>query len=439
VGGRLRIALLALTTAAAGWSAPALAQSESFAKVERLHLDDVYAGPDGRREVELYVRALTRYREPVENLRPVDFVIRDGDEKIDDDDKRVTTLGEAGRGMTCVLAIDVSRTMAGEPFKRAKAAALEFMELLESRDHVAVVAFSDEVRVVAPFTASRAEARVQLDSLQIDSDSLSTVLYDGVHKAVELIRLGEDLPRRSFVIAFSDGKDAGSHRSLEQVIEFAKATEVRPPALVFSIGYARFGGEGLEVLRRLSEQTGGSYIPATSTIHLSGFFNEIWRQMTRSYVIVYPGDMDGESHRVEVEVEGQTDSRTVPYPYIPGPRWPYVLVLAAVALVAVAAVLVARGRSAGRLVFVGGPRAGEAVLVKGAKIRIGALPDNEIVIPSRTVSRYHAAIYRKGRQVEIEDLNSSNGTFVNGTSVRTCPLKPGDKIRIADVDLVFER
>ena len=56
-----------------------------------------------------------------------------------------------------------------------------------------------------------------------------------------------------------------------------------------------------------------------------------------------------------------------------------------------------------------------------------------------SVSKYHVMIYRKGRKVEIEDLNSLNGTFVNGTRVRISPLQSGDRIRIANVDLVYQR
>lgn len=435
---RLRIALLVV---ALGGFASASAQTGDFElrKVEQVHLDDVDAGVGGERVVELYVRALTRYGEPVGELHAAHFVIRDNDEKIDDDDKTVQTVAQAGRGMSSVIAVDTSRTMQGEPFNRARAAALEFLAKLEPRDRVAVVAFSDDVRVVVPFGASRQQAQIGLEQLDVDSESLSTALYDGVHKAVRLLREGKDLPRRSFVIVFSDGKDAGSQSSLAQVVQDAKPSQVKPPALIFSIGYARFGREGFDVLRQLSEETGGEFLHAESTIHLSSFFNGIWKQMKESYVVRYPGDMDGESHTVEVEVEGRSDSRSATYPDIPGPWWPYLAVLAVAVLMGLAALLIARGRAAGRLVFASGPRAGEAFVVKGAKLRIGALPDNDVVIDSNTVSRYHAAIHCKRGQVEIEDLNSSNGTFVNGTAIRTSPLLPGDKIRIADVDLVFER
>jgi hypothetical protein len=305
---------------------------------------------------------------------------------------------------------------------------------------VAIVAFSDEVRVVSPFSDSRAGRLVALEGLEVDSESLSTVLYDGVSKAVELIRLGEELPRRAFVIVFSDGKDSGSNRSLEQVVASSQGTELRPPTLIFTLGYARFGGEGLEILRRLSKETGGDFLRAESTIHLSTFFNEIYNQMQQSYVVRFPADMDGEAHAIEVSTEGQSDSRSAKYPDYPMPIWRYLIVIVPLAaLVALLAILLTRGRSAGRLVFVGGPRAGEVVPLKGAKTRIGALPDNEVVIPTDTISRYHAAIHVKGRRAEIEDLNSRNGTFLNGTAIRTAPLQSGDKIRLADVDLVYER
>ena len=72
--------------------------------------------------------------------------------------------------------------------------------------------------------------------------------------------------------------------------------------------------------------------------------------------------------------------------------------------------------------------------------RIGAFAeDNDIVIPSETVSRNHAVIYRKWRHVEIEDKGSTNGTFVNGTKVRASRLEPRDRVRLADVEMVYER
>jgi FHA domain len=295
------------------------------------------------------------------------------------------------------------------------------------------------VNVLASFAAAHSQARVQLDELQVDDQSLSTRLYDGVHKAVELIRDAQDIPRRRFVIVFSDGEDGGSQHALDEIIEYSRGDEVRPRTLVFTIGYARFGGNGLDLMRRLARETGASDFRATSTIDLASFYNEVWRQMKQSYVVRYPWSMDGERHTVEVCVEGQCDTRSAAYADIRGPLWPWLAGAGGVTLLAAAALLVRRRDTLGRIVFVGGARDGEVVVLRGSKARLGALADNEIVIPSTHASRYHARIVKSGRRVEIEDLNSSNGTFVNGMRVRSGPLRSGDKIRIADVDLVYER
>lgn len=415
------------------------AGGQSLREVDRVYLDDILPGRNQEDTVELYLRAVTRYGEPVRDLRSADITVNDAGERIDPETIEVSTLAETGAGMTCVLAIDTSRTMRGEPFERARNAALEFVKLLDPKDKVAIIGFSDDVDVRVGFSASRAEATAQLELLEIDPTSLSTVLNDGLHKAIELIRLGENLPRRAFVIVFSDGKDAGSHRSMGQVTEFAQGNLTQAPILVFSIGYARFGGDGLPVLEKLSKETGGEFLRAESPIHMTSFFNSTQRQMKDSLVIRYPGEMDGEEHGVEVTIEGKTASRTVRYPDRPKPILPWIIAGLALVIVVLLGVLVARGRSGGRLVFVSGPLSGQAIALTGPKTTIGALADNDIVLGLDTISRYHAAIHSSGRRVEIQDLDSANGTFVNETQISSGPLRRGDRIRFADVEATYER
>jgi len=413
--------------------------SFSIKKVEQLYLDDVVAAPRGERALELYLRAETDLGEPVDNLRAVDLTIRDNGDVVDPEDVSITPLSEDGRGAACVLAIDNSRTMKGEPFKQARQAALEFLERLGSFDRVAVVAFSSEAQVISDFGAAKAEAKVLLDELDVNSNALSTVLYDGVYRSIELIRKRDDLPRRSFVIVFSDGKDSGSLHSLEEVIEYGRGDENTPRTPVSSIGYARFGGEGLKTLEAISTATRGEFFRASSTLDLVSFFNEIWRQMMQSYVVRFPSSMDGERHVVEVTVEGLSERRSVLTPDLGGEVWPWLAGGGGVLGVGLVFLLVRRRRSAGRIIFSSGDLAGQSVSLFGNRIRIGGLPDNDVVIPSPAVSRYHAQLLIRSGKVEIEDLNSSNGTYVNGTPVRTAEIRSGDKIRVGDVDLVYQR
>lgn len=428
-------ACLALALAAA-------VQAEStfqIKKVERLHLDDIAAAPGGERVMELYLRAETDFGEPVEHLRPVDLTIRDNGDIIDPEDVTLTPLAEDGRGAACVLAIDNSRTMKGEPFNQAREAALGFLDRLGSFDRVAIVAFSSQVEVVADFDAAKAEAKVLLDELEVNASALSTVLYDGIYKSIEMIRERDDLARRRFIIVFSDGKDSGSLKTLEEVLELGRGDELRARTPVSTIGYARFGGDGLKTLETISDETRGEFFHASSTLDLGAFFNEIWRQMMRSYIVRYPGRMDGERHTVEVTIEGRSERRSVDVPKLQGPRWPWIAAGVVVLVGGVLAFLLLRGRSAGRLIFASGELSGQSVTLAGNRVRIGGLPDNDVVIGSPAVSRYHAQIVVRGGKVEIEDLNSSNGTFVNGTPVRTAEIRSGDKIRVGDVDLVYQR
>ncbi len=71
------------------------------------------------------------------------------------------------------------------------------------------------------------------------------------------------------------------------------------------------------------------------------------------------------------------------------------------------------------------------------RMTIGRHPDNDIVIANGAVSARHAAITRSGDQAVLEDLGSSNGTFVNGQRVAQAVLAPGDRAAIATYEVQF--
>lgn len=61
---------------------------------------------------------------------------------------------------------------------------------------------------------------------------------------------------------------------------------------------------------------------------------------------------------------------------------------------------------------------------------IGRDIDNDIQVLKRTVSRHHARLINHASLCEVEDLKSSNGTFVDGSRVTTSILKNGSEIRL---------
>lgn len=418
-----------------------VASAETFdlMKVGRVYLDDIVVSPRGEDGVELYLRAETLIGEPLSDLQPSDVVIRDNGEVVDSTDVQLQQLSEARAGVSVVLALDTSRTMRGEPFERARAAALAFLERMGDFDHAAIVAFNDGVQVISDFGAPDTATRVALEELQVEPKTLSKVVWDGANKAVELLqRRDPSLPRRAFVILFSDGRDSNSLNSLEEVQALASGGRDGSRTPIFTIGYSKFGVKGFDSLDALSDGTGASSFQVADLEELSRFYDEIWKRMSQSFVVRYAGDMDGAVHVVEVTVDDRSDTREAQFPKVSAPVWPWIVGLLALAGVGVGAWLVLQGRTAGRLVFEGGARSGQSIALKGSKIRIGALEENDVVLNFSTVSRYHAQLYLSGAEVEVEDMGSRNGTFVNGTQVRArAGLHPGDRLRIGEVEMIF--
>ncbi len=89
------------------------------------------------------------------------------------------------------------------------------------------------------------------------------------------------------------------------------------------------------------------------------------------------------------------------------------------------------------LVLVSGPDAGKSFSVKEA-LRIGKAPDNDIVLDHPTVSRNHLVVRRQGDVFTVQDLDSTNGTFVDGAQVREAYLRAGALLEVGDVQLRFQ-
>ncbi len=75
--------------------------------------------------------------------------------------------------------------------------------------------------------------------------------------------------------------------------------------------------------------------------------------------------------------------------------------------------------------------------VETAPVSIGRLPDNLIVIDNPAVSGRHARVYREGAHYVLEDLKSTNGTFVNDKPVARHTLIEGDTVQVGKHLLVF--
>jgi pSer/pThr/pTyr-binding forkhead associated (FHA) protein len=75
----------------------------------------------------------------------------------------------------------------------------------------------------------------------------------------------------------------------------------------------------------------------------------------------------------------------------------------------------------------------------GTMVTIGRQADNTIVIDSAAVSSHHASVFNDGGMLAVEDLQSTNGTFVNGVRVSRRILKDGDVLQVGEHRLVLDQ
>jgi pSer/pThr/pTyr-binding forkhead associated (FHA) protein len=73
----------------------------------------------------------------------------------------------------------------------------------------------------------------------------------------------------------------------------------------------------------------------------------------------------------------------------------------------------------------------------GVGLTIGRSPDNTVIIDNPAVSGHHARLFSESGAVIVEDLNSTNGTFVNGQHTTRRVLRSGDVLMVGKHQLVF--
>jgi general secretion pathway protein A len=91
-----------------------------------------------------------------------------------------------------------------------------------------------------------------------------------------------------------------------------------------------------------------------------------------------------------------------------------------------------------RLATYHGGKVDLAFPLQGPRVTIGREADNQIQLPHEKVSKHHAQLLAAAAGWSIEDLQSTNGVFVNGQKVPRAELKDGDRVKIGPFELYFE-
>jgi pSer/pThr/pTyr-binding forkhead associated (FHA) protein len=79
------------------------------------------------------------------------------------------------------------------------------------------------------------------------------------------------------------------------------------------------------------------------------------------------------------------------------------------------------------------------LLASGASKTVGRAARADFIVDAALVSRLHCRIVAADERIDVEDLSSTNGTFVNDRRVSKGQLSSGDRLRVGRVELTVEK
>ena len=248
---------------------------------------------DGFPQLIVYTGVLDDQQEPVRDLAKERFWVTQDGQLIEE--FQLAAVDAARDPLSLVVAIDISGSMKGDPLKKARAAAANFVGRFDAGDQVGLVQFDDKIELVIDFTTDKDAVIAAINSLRSRGD---TALYDVVAYSVE--RLAAQQGRRA-VVVLTDGRDTASTKhELEGCI--AVANEANLPVFVVGLDSPQFTPD---VMVKIGGDTGGDYLFAPSPDDLDALYQKIRGQLQNQYRIEFNAlhGPDGQQHTIGVGVD----------------------------------------------------------------------------------------------------------------------------------------
>jgi VWFA-related protein len=266
--------------------------------------------------VQVRVSVRNRNGVPIPDLTGEHFeIIEDGAAAFEP--TSVNTESNPRAQVSLAIVIDTYRTLAGRPIEAAQQATNDLLtELLNEENDADRAAFigvhrdvstdpqeiNDEFEV--PFTNDRNKLLNVINFLheRMDTGAPGTPLYDSVIKAVRLASATEPVGHRA-VIAMTDGEDRDSISQDSDTIQ--TALNERTPVFTIGLSNSRLNEQ---FLKRLADQTGGTYQKAETPDDFSPLFTNVLEMLRTQYVLAYDSELpqDGQPHSLLVHVRTPT-------------------------------------------------------------------------------------------------------------------------------------
>jgi VWFA-related protein len=183
-------------------------------------------------------------------------------------------------------------------------AANTFVRRLEDVDSGLVVQFNESVKGSTEFTRDVDRLEQFVESLQPWG---GTSLYDAVHYGLNRVR---DQPGRKAVIVFSDGADTTSSIPEQEVVDYARSVEATVYSVLIKGESGLFGRSPRGFLRKIAQETGGSFFYPDKVGDLIKIFTGISDELHHHNALAYTPKKspDGAWRTIEVKLVGRKDA-----------------------------------------------------------------------------------------------------------------------------------
>jgi hypothetical protein len=325
----------------------------------------------------------------------------------------------------------------------------------------AVYKFSDDSQLLLEKTAQ--SEQIEQAILSLKPEGRYTALYDAVFDAAEYLE--KQKADRKAILLLTDGRNEGGQAQLEESLAIALKT--RTP--VFTVGVGRNVNQ--RVLRRIAEQSGASYTDLVSTTGqtlgqsimqalsttsppLSPEAESpgnssadvpksriLWQLIVLSITCMIAGLLFWKAFQRSTAIPSRENAPECHAPAVPASQLESVDVARTmpVPLRAFTATPTVRIKlKQGSLLVLDGPGAGQIFVVQSAKpTLLGRGTQSEVSVQDPTVSMEHCRIVPAGVGYILTDLGSTNGTAVNGISVKEHVLRDRDVIQAGSTSFEF--
>ena len=223
----------------------------------------------------------------------------------DSAEQKITHFSAEDAPMSIGILVDTSGSM-DLKLSTSRRAVAEFMKTMNAQDEAFLIQFSDNARIVQPFTSDTGEIESHLTELRAGG---LTALLDAVDMGVKEMKRAKN-PRKALVIV-SDGGDNHSRYTAADIKDVVKEADTQIYAMgVFEPnllpGLAAEVVSGPKLLAQIADETGGRAYGASEFSQLPGIAEKIAIELRNQYVLAYyptNSNRDGRYRHVEVRMD----------------------------------------------------------------------------------------------------------------------------------------